>query len=144
VARGSRRRTGTWFDQPRLRRCSALARLELQLFRTALQNAGVHAEVDNYSRGIVKDRNRLYWEDFKRIPTCYPLPEEQAAIVRYLDHVDRRVRRLVRAKRKLITLLTGRNFATKQYEEAIAEASFGKLKQGVLAFTKRPTSTASP
>jgi type I restriction enzyme S subunit len=34
-----------------------------------------------------------------------PLPE-QAAIVRYLDHVDRRVRRLVRAKRKLIALLT--------------------------------------
>ncbi len=34
-----------------------------------------------------------------------PLPE-QAAVVRYLDHVDRRVRRLVRAKRKLIALLT--------------------------------------
>ncbi|MAE76451.1 MAG: hypothetical protein CMJ85_06260 [Planctomycetes bacterium] len=34
-----------------------------------------------------------------------PLPE-QAAIVRYLDHVGRRVRRLVRAKRKLIALLT--------------------------------------
>ena len=34
-----------------------------------------------------------------------PLPE-QAAIVRYLDYVDRRVRRLVRAKRKLIALLT--------------------------------------
>ncbi len=30
---------------------------------------------------------------------------EQAAIVRYLDHVDRRMRRLVRAKRKLIALL---------------------------------------
>ena len=39
-----------------------------------------------------------------RIPLP-PLPE-QAAIVRYLDHVDRRVRRLVRAKRKLIALLT--------------------------------------
>ena len=33
-----------------------------------------------------------------------PLPE-QAAIVRYLDYVDRRVRRLVRAKQKLIGLL---------------------------------------
>ena len=73
-----------------------------RLFRTP----AYMQEVDNYSRGIVKDRNRLYWEDFKRIPTCYPPPEEQAAIVRYLDHVDRRVRRLVRAKRKLIALLT--------------------------------------
>jgi len=34
-----------------------------------------------------------------------PLPE-QAAIVRYLDYVDRRVRRLVGGKRKLIALLT--------------------------------------
>ena len=33
-----------------------------------------------------------------------PLPE-QAAIVRYLDHVDRRIRRYVSAKRKLIALL---------------------------------------
>ena len=73
-----------------------------RLFRTP----AYMQEVDNYSRGIVKDRNRLYWEDFKHIPTCYPPPKEQAAIVRYLDHVDRRVRRLVRAKRKLIALLT--------------------------------------
>ena len=34
-----------------------------------------------------------------------PLPHEQAAIVRYLDHVDRRIRRYVNAKRKLIALL---------------------------------------
>jgi hypothetical protein len=34
----------------------------------------------------------------------------------------------------LVALLSGRNFATKQYEESIAEASFAKLKQGVLAF----------
>ena len=36
--------------------------------------------------------------------TLPPLPE-QAAIVRYLDHVDRRIRRYVTAKRKLIALL---------------------------------------
>ena len=34
-----------------------------------------------------------------------PLPE-QAAIVRYLDHVDRRVQRVKQSKQKLITLLT--------------------------------------
>jgi len=37
-------------------------------------------EVDKYSRGIVKDRNRLYWEDFKQIPSCYPPSNEQVAI----------------------------------------------------------------
>ena len=34
-----------------------------------------------------------------------PPPPEQAAIVRYLDHADRRIRRYVDAKRKLIALL---------------------------------------
>lgn len=37
----------------------------------------------------------------------------------------------------LVALLSGRNFETKQFEEAIAEASFGKLKQGVLAFINK-------
>lgn len=34
----------------------------------------------------------------------------------------------------LVALLSGRNFETKQFEEAIAEESFGKLRNGVLAF----------
>jgi hypothetical protein len=34
----------------------------------------------------------------------------------------------------LVALLSGRNFETKQFEERIAEESFGKLKQGILNF----------
>jgi hypothetical protein len=37
----------------------------------------------------------------------------------------------------LVALLSGRNFETKQYEEAIAEESFGKLKNGILAFVNK-------
>lgn len=37
----------------------------------------------------------------------------------------------------LVALLSGRNFETKQFEEAIAEASFAKLKRGVLAFINK-------
>ena len=33
-----------------------------------------------------------------------------------------------------MALLSGRNFATKQYEDAIAEESFARLKDGMLAF----------
>ena len=51
------------------------------LFRTNVYMA----EVDKYSHGIVKDRNRLYWENFKQMPTPYPPPDEQVCIVRYLD-----------------------------------------------------------
>jgi hypothetical protein len=37
----------------------------------------------------------------------------------------------------LVALLSGRNFETKQFEETIAEQSFGKLKKGVLAFINK-------
>jgi hypothetical protein len=37
----------------------------------------------------------------------------------------------------LVALLSGRNFETKQYEDAIAEASFGRLKQGILSFINK-------
>jgi hypothetical protein len=37
----------------------------------------------------------------------------------------------------LVALLSGRNFETKQFEEAIAEESFGKLKKGIVAFISK-------
>lgn len=37
----------------------------------------------------------------------------------------------------LVALLSGRNFETKQFEETIAEESFGRLKKGVLAFISK-------
>ncbi len=37
----------------------------------------------------------------------------------------------------LVALLSGRNFETKQYEEAIAEKSFSRLKAGILAFMNK-------
>ena len=36
---------------------------------------------------------------------AFPPPDEQAAIVRYLDHADRRISRYIRAKQRLIELL---------------------------------------
>lgn len=37
----------------------------------------------------------------------------------------------------LVALLSGRNFETKQYEDAIAEESFGRLKTGILNFMNK-------
>lgn len=51
-------------------------------------------------------RNTIPKQRLLATKTPIPPPEELAAIVRYLDHVDRRVRRLVRVKRRLIALLT--------------------------------------
>ena len=55
--------------------------------------------------GILAHRMRIPMELLKCEPFPLPPPPEQAAIVRYLDHVDRRIRRYIRAKQKLITLL---------------------------------------
>jgi len=50
-------------------------------------------------------RQNLDWRDFRYLPCLVPPPDEQRAIVCYLDHADRRIRRYIRAKQKLIALL---------------------------------------
>ena len=76
-----------------------------QFFVTLFRTGGYMSEIDNCSRGIVKDRNRLYWNDFKQILSPCPPPAEQAAIVRFLDWANGRLERAIRAKRKVIALL---------------------------------------
>ena len=50
-------------------------------------------------------RQNLDWTDFKRLPCVVPPPEEQAAIVRYLEHTDELINRYISAKERLIALL---------------------------------------
>ena len=50
-------------------------------------------------------RQNLDWRDFKYLPCLVPPLPEQTAIVRYLDYFDRRIRRYIGAKQKLIKLL---------------------------------------
>ena len=50
-------------------------------------------------------RQNLDWTDFKYLPCLVPPLHEQAAIVSFLDHADRRIRRYIRAKQQLIALL---------------------------------------
>ena len=71
------------------------------LFKTPL----VVSQFARQSKGIGSGFNRLYTDDFGCIPVLVPPLPEQRAIVRYLDHADRRIQRYVTAKRKLVTLL---------------------------------------
>ena len=71
------------------------------LFRTP----AFATEAERWSYGIVSDMWSLRPEHFKMIHCCLPPLPEQRAIVRYLDHVDERIRRYVSAKEKLIALL---------------------------------------
>jgi type I restriction enzyme S subunit len=72
------------------------------LFRTS----AYMREVNKFSRGIVADRNRLYWESFKQMPSLVPPRAEQDQIVAYLRAQDVHVARFIKAKRDLIALLT--------------------------------------
>jgi type I restriction enzyme S subunit len=55
-----------------------------------------------YGSGL---RQNLDFKDIKRMPVLLPPKDEQAAIVRFLDDADRRIRRAIAAKQKLIRLL---------------------------------------
>jgi type I restriction enzyme S subunit len=68
------------------------------VYRTSLYMA----EVYRWSRGIVDDRNRLYWGDFKAIPTPRPPPDEQRAIVAFLDQETTRLDALIAKVRDAI------------------------------------------
>ena len=57
------------------------------------------------SKGIGSGFNRLYTDRFGPIPISLPPPDEQAAIVRFLDWANGRLERAIRAKRKVIALL---------------------------------------
>ncbi len=78
------------------------SRYMLHVLRVLYQNRGFYA----WGQGSAQlGRWRLPRKRFNDFPFPVPPEDTQAAIVQYLDHVDRRVRRLVRAKRKLIALI---------------------------------------
>lgn len=72
-----------------------------QLFRLPLYKG----RIKTASTGVVESRLRLYSDDLGRIEAILPPPDEQAAIVRFLDHANRKIDGFIRAKRKLIGLL---------------------------------------
>ena len=57
-------------------------------------------EVNRQSRGIVPDRNRLYWADFKQMLSPHPPPDEQQQIVQEIErrcqHIEVAITRIER------------------------------------------------
>ena len=86
-------------------------------FRTA----AFAKEAERWSYGIASDMWSLRPEHFKLIKSCVPPLHEQTAIVRYLDHMDHRIRRYIRAKQKLVKLLE------EQKQVIIHEAVTGQI-----------------
>ena len=74
-------------------------------FHYLLRSAIYKARIKAVSTGVVESRLRLYSVDLYRLEGLLPPLPEQVAIVRFLDHADRRIRHYIRAKQKLIKLL---------------------------------------
>ncbi|NLG78560.1 MAG: hypothetical protein GX492_01845 [Firmicutes bacterium] len=73
------------------------------------------------STGVVDSRLRLYPDVFLRLPSVVPPLPEQTAIVRFLDWAERRIRRVIRARRRRIKLL-------EEYKQAlIHQAVTGRI-----------------
>ncbi|MCE2438137.1 MAG: restriction endonuclease subunit S [Candidatus Latescibacteria bacterium] len=97
--------------------CESEVRYFEHLFKTSL----LVGQFAQKSKGIGSGFNRLYTDDFGTIPTMVPPVSEQTYIVRFLNHVDRRIRRYIRAKQKLIVLLE------EQKRAIIHQAVTGKI-----------------
>jgi type I restriction enzyme S subunit len=109
--------------------------VEPRYFAYLFRTADYMREVEGFSRGIVADRNRLYWAQFKQMPSPYPPLEEQRRIADYLDAHGRLTARLIRNRRRLVATL-------RQYKGAAIEA---KLTTGLDPSTScSPTSALWP
>ena len=86
----------------RLRKNDNLPRYFHHLYRTPR----FAEEAERWSYGITSDMWSLRPEHFKMIYAPAPPAAEQAAIVRFLDWANGRLERAIRAKRKVIALLT--------------------------------------
>lgn len=94
------------------------------LFRTPM----FKKEVINYSRGIVMDRNRLYWDQFKQISVPAICQDEQLAIVRFLTHVTSQIDRTIKSHFDHIALLREQSLTILNRLVTLGVAIDSKLK----------------
>lgn len=80
-------------------------RLEQEFADRLLSGQAMVAQYLVSSRGVGSIQRNLYWPHLRRATVLVPPSAEQAAIVRFLNHADRRFRRYIRAKQNLIKLL---------------------------------------
>ena len=76
-----------------------------QFINYLVRSAPFQWELQIRSKGIWISRLQLTDEAFLAIPFPVPPPEEQVAIVRFLDHADEQIQRYIAAKERLIKLL---------------------------------------
>jgi type I restriction enzyme S subunit len=78
---------------------------EPRFLNAVFQARPFQASLVRIGNGILAHRMRIPMELLKCEPFPIPPPEEQAAIVKFIDHATRRLNRAIRAKQKVIALL---------------------------------------
>ena len=79
--------------------------LEVDFFHAAIRSRAYVPAFTRASDGVRIGQWDLAEARMREIQFLVPPAAEQAAIVRFLDHADRRIRRYIRAKQQLIALL---------------------------------------
>ena len=79
--------------------------IEVRYFEHLYKTPAYKAELRKRTKGIVEGFWRLYSDDFYDVRVVVPPKDEQSKILAFIDSYDRRVRRLIRNKRRLIGLL---------------------------------------
>lgn len=92
-----------------------------QYYELLFRTDACKGEINRNSRGIVSDRNRLYWDDFKRLMSPLPPLDEQSDIVEYLNREFFEMDRSIICTEREIDLL--REYRTR----LIADVVTGKL-----------------
>jgi type I restriction enzyme S subunit len=83
------------------------AAVDVHYFEALFKTPVLVGEFAKRSKGVGSGFNRLYTPDFGAVPIASPPVPEQTAIVRFLDYMDRRVRRVIRARQKQIKQAAG-------------------------------------
>lgn len=81
------------------------ARINPRFLHELVRSAAFNWELQVRSKGIWISRLQLTDVSFLDAPIPLPSPDEQAAIVEFLDHANLKIDGFIRAKRKLIALL---------------------------------------
>lgn len=81
------------------------AQINPRYLHVLVRSSAFHWELQVRSKGVWISRLQLTDTSFLDAPIPLPPPDEQLAIVRFLDHTNRKIDGFIRAKRKLIGLL---------------------------------------
>ena len=79
--------------------------VDASFFHVAIRSLAYVPAFTRASDGVRIGQWDLTEARMREVPFLVPPPVEQGAIVRFLDHADRRIRRYIRTKQKLVELL---------------------------------------